>query len=391
MALPAWFPLAAAASTVAILTIASFLLPHPDWDQDIRVAFFGNSMQYYNDCPRFLEALSGGHIQQNSCFHGGATLASILVTGNGMAWKFDTNNSLIEGHEGIHDYGTCTVRQLLFGYDDRIAEVVENLNYDDGGDDVYAYIEAGQLYSDGTNACFEDAAYREYLEDYYSYEENKPQWDYIVLNDNTRGPPRYSSRQESLEVLESTYISFFQEAGAIPVFIHTHAYWSENRDMGGLKNVSTFTSLTYVGYTQYAELVAASLPESQAPRIAPVGIAYLTVWEEDYNLWDKLIHSDDVHASPLGTYLQGCVIYYTLFGRMPNKQYALPDDMSSLWSRARRMQPPQADPNPIPTREEAEYLYRVAERVARFGYRPDSFIAYENGEAARYDEELGWY
>jgi hypothetical protein len=54
----------------------------------------GNSMQYYNDLPRFLEAISDGHIEQNSCLHGDSNLHSNLVTG-GMyqLWRSEARES----------------------------------------------------------------------------------------------------------------------------------------------------------------------------------------------------------------------------------------------------------------------------------------------------------
>ena len=37
--------------------------------------------------------------------------------------------------------------------------------------------------------------------------------------------------------------------------------------------------------------------------IAPVGLAFLTIWEENYGFWNsKLFHIDRIHASPHGTY-----------------------------------------------------------------------------------------
>jgi hypothetical protein len=55
----------------------------------------GNSMQYYNDLPRFLEAISDGHIEQNSCLHGDSNLHSILVTGSGtfQLWRSEARES----------------------------------------------------------------------------------------------------------------------------------------------------------------------------------------------------------------------------------------------------------------------------------------------------------
>jgi len=81
------------------------------------------------------------------------------------------------------------------------------------------------------------------------------------------------------------------------------------------------------------------LPPSQARRLAPVGVAFLMVWEEDRRLWYKLFHHDHLHPSPSGTFLTGCVLHFTLFGKMPKKNVMLPvQDLSVLWARARMMQ-----------------------------------------------------
>ena len=52
------------------------------------VAFFGNSILYYNDTPRLIESLSGGSVEQNSCLRGGVTFEQLLSKGNGMDVKF---------------------------------------------------------------------------------------------------------------------------------------------------------------------------------------------------------------------------------------------------------------------------------------------------------------
>jgi hypothetical protein len=283
----------------------------------------------------------------------------------------------------IHDYGACTVRQLLIGEDSRLPDQDQVNNYADdyfnpADDDNEYYID------DGTNPCFEDEYYLSYLES--RYKDEPPKWDYIVINDNTRSPARNNTRQRSLEELEASYVSWLLETGATPVFIVTHAYWTGWRDMSGLEDVPTFTSLTYMGYREYAALLEKYLPPSQKPRLAPVAIAFLTVWEENYPFWLKLFHIDEVHASPLGSYLQGCVVYHTLYGRMPPKDQALRQDMSNLWLHARRMQPDTHRSNPFPTLEQATYLYHVADRVCK-GYLPKSLIVYQNGEASDYVEK----
>jgi len=154
--------------------------------------------------------------------------------------------------------------------------------------------------------------------------------------------------------------------------------------MSGLGDVPRFTSLTYEGYKQYAALVQSLLPENQKPRIAPVGLAFLVVYEENYSLWQRLFHVDKIHASPLGTFLQGCVLHHTLFGRGPRSDVALQGDLSALWNRARRFQPGEHRRSAFPTREEAAYLMDVAKRVCQHNHRPKTLTIYENGEASYY-------
>lgn len=389
--IPTWaYPVAGGLFVVSL----AFLMTPPNMQPDISVAFVGNSMQYYNDLPRLIEALSEGHISQDSCLHGDATIRTLLHTGNGMYPKFMTANAVVDtsnythDYEDddttlvIHDYGACTVRQLFFGEDSRLPDE-DQLNYyyddyfsvDDDGDEYYI--------DDGTNPCFEDRNYLYYLESKYA--SSPPKWDYVVINDNTRSPARNNTRQASLQELESYYVPWLNQSGATPVFLLTHAYWTDWRDMTGLEDVPTFTSLTYMGYRQYAELLERYLPKSQKPRIAPVGIAFLMVWEENYSMWERMFHIDEVHASPLGSFLQGCVVYHTLYGRMPKQSVALREDMSQLWLHARRMQPETHRSNPFPTRQEAIYLFNVADRVVR-GHTPKSLTIYENGEASTYEE-----
>ena len=289
--IPNWYlPIAAA----VVFTMVAFMIPTPDPHPEISVAFVGNSMQYYNDFPRFMEALSQGHISQDSCLHGDATIRTLLHTGNGMYPKFMTANAVVDDAAEyiynqmdddativIHDYGACTVRQLLIGEDSRLPDQEQMENYDDyfdpEDDDNKNYI------NDGTNPCFEDQYYMAYLETRYA--ENPPHWDYIVINDNTRSPARNNTRQRSLEELEASYVPWLKETGATPVFIVTHAYWTSWRDMTGLEDVPTFTSLTYMGYREYAALLEQYLPYNQKPRIAPVAIAFLTIWEEVSHVW----------------------------------------------------------------------------------------------------------
>ncbi|KAL3803910.1 hypothetical protein ACHAW5_010680 [Stephanodiscus triporus] len=399
------------------------------------VAFVGNSMWYFNDFPRFFEEMrdddDDGGVVQNSCLHGGASIGSLLLEGNAMYPQFETGAAVLflgdddgHGNNTIYDYGACTVRQLLLGRDDRLVD-------DPGYPPMTSSSSNGaNNIINNTNPCRSDLAYREYSIKKFNNVDNDDDkddglggggggggvpaggWDYVLINDNTRNPARRTGRTNGLQMLEEYYVPWLLEVGSIPVFLWTHAYALGNNtcagvdggvdggvvggpyrsptaaasppttttDMTGLEDVAVFTSLTGVGYRAYVDLLGSYLPSSRAPRIAPVGLAFLVVYEEDRDLWTTLFHCDGLHASPSGSFLQGCVIYHALFGRMPDRRRVLREDMSYLWRRARMMQHAWEPPNPYPDRATAEYLYRVAERVMVEGHVPTSYIDYRNGE-----------
>lgn len=411
---PPWKKAAAASTAIAgllLVGVATMPRPLPQY----HIAFVGNSMQYYNDFPRFMEALSSNHITQDCCLHGDASLDTILTWGSGMfeIWhtgvaRMDTDGNKIDSSSSynnddddnrqiLYDMGACTVEQLLLGYDYALDTRMEEVGDDGGNDDDGGANDADKqlnddfyTYYDGKNPCLNDPGYYSYRQEQYATN-GPPQFDFVIINDRTRDPARRETRNTSLSALDDTYIQFFQESGVTPIFLVTYAYDTPYRDMSGLIDVPTFTSLTYEGYKEYAELVAAALPESQQPRLAPVALAFLLVYEENFSLWQKLFHIDQIHASPHGTFLQGCVVHYTIFGRLPSRHVALRNDMSALWDHARRMQPRKHRRLPMPTREEAEYLYHIAERVTVRGQIPKSFIQYSNHEASDYVPNDGAY
>jgi hypothetical protein len=268
---PPWTLHAAAAGAfVVLMTLLAIVLPHQNSQRPtINVAFIGNSMQYYNDLPRLVETLANGKMHQNSCLHGGASLTTILIWGNGMGtkWKtgtarigrdiYNTNNSETTGSstDAVYDFGACTVPQLLFGYDEALNEKVSDFHaekyknddqvtddgsmsnlYNEDADDYYSYY-------DGSNPCLLNENYLPYLQDVY-YNNNKnnnnnnnddstgdddensssssssssniqsssrTKFDFVVMNDNTRSPARNDTREEGLQVLASTYIPWFLE------------------------------------------------------------------------------------------------------------------------------------------------------------------------------------
>ena len=364
--LPFWaIPTTVASSLVLAIVLLKLGITPDTYQKTIQVAFIGNAVQYFNDFPRFMEVISGDHVIQNSCLHEDATFFNLLQSGNGMLKKFNTDKARIgDGNSDLFDYGACTVHQLLFGYDGFL--------YGDWKKYNISLVDSSYTgaYNDGLNPCYADSNYLSYVSKKFLSHPMK--WDYVVMNDDLQTPGISESRQKSLGILMSTYAGWFAQTGSIPVFLDTPAYWTGFQNLSTFVNVPTFTSLTYEGYREYAGLLGSLLPAAQKPLVAPVGIAFLAVWEDDYEMWTKLFHYDEVNVSPHGTFLQGCVVHHTLFGHLPRADIALPDSMSSLFSRARRMQPPSHHRREWPTRDEGKYLYNIAKKVVR-GYLPTTF------------------
>jgi hypothetical protein len=267
-----------------------------------------------------------------------------------MYHKFNTSKAFND-EDGFYDLGSCTVTQLLLGYDDQL----ENF------EDYYV--------NDGLNPCFQNSTYLQYT----ATEKNRTKpWDFVVLNDQSARPAYSNKRNKTVNVLQQKYAPLLIQSGSTPVLIMTYGYWRDDSNMTDLVDVPTFASLLYEGYQNYAQALEEILPPSQKPRIAPVGLAFLVIWEENHAFWKKLFCEDKYHPSPSGTYLMGCVLYITLYNRLPP---ASTDFTSSLWSRARRMGLRKyGDYPPLPTSDEALYLRWIAKRVTLQGYIPKSLV-----------------
>ncbi|CAB9514151.1 expressed unknown protein [Seminavis robusta] len=283
----------------------------------IRIAFLGNSIQYFNDCPRLLERMfqaDGGYdgVYQNSCLRGGASIISLFKKGNGMEEKFHTDNALLP--DGSYDIGAPTVKDLLLEKD----------------------------------------------------------FDFAVINDHTQSPARQESREKTVETLKKDYVPLLvQSSGSsitTPIFIQTAAYRKEEiRGTSDLGDFDHYTQLLQDGYQYYRTKVDAAIQEQQKPespqsttRIAPVGLAYSHIYHPDKALWERLYHRDDFHPSPHGTLLQAYILFITMTEREPPTIYN-----TTWWNRARRMQPPSEEPLPIPTLAEAKELRQIAIQVCQ--------------------------
>lgn len=177
--------------------------------------------------------------------------------------KWKTQKAEMRGQDseaGVFDFGACSVPQLILGYDEKLYDMASNYK------------------NDSKNPCMMSEAYYNYSMAHY--QNIQPDWDYVVMNDQTQYPAIEEKKEISIQVLEESYLPMIQESGAIPILYATHGYRSDVINVTGLGNVSSFTSDVFEGYRQYAELLSANLPDEQQPRIAPVGLAFLVVYEE---------------------------------------------------------------------------------------------------------------
>jgi hypothetical protein len=338
--------------------------------RDINVAFLGNAYFFVNDIPRLLEAISQGHVYQNSCLHAGGSLSDLLATGNGMYNLWQTDEAMIEystkssstddvssadddtSVSTTFDFGLCSVVQLLQGYDEYI-----------GYGNTY-----GKYYSDGLNPCIVDPNYASFVEQQLSL--GTVPWDFVVIVEQTKRMAISEAREETVYFLKNRYGPLIKQTGAIPVIVDTHAFWSSKSNMTGLTDIPTFAALIAQGVSDFTSALASVLPSNQAPLVAPIGLAYLTIWEEDNSLWEKLFVDDGIHSSVYGSYLFACVLYATLFDQLPAHDGTSENGLSSLFTDSRKI----VGQASYPSLDEVEYLRTVAGRVALRGYVPQSLL-----------------
>lgn len=325
--------------------------------RDVNVAFIGNSYFFVNDLPRLMESVTGGHMFQDSCLHGSGSLLNILKTGNGMYYKWQSSNAMKGGVEWItqgntkaylYDYGACSVPQLLTGHDNM-------LSYQN---------QYGHYVNDGTNPCITDENYLDW-ENSYNYTKN---WDFVVMVDQSKRMCFDDARQEALLGFNYTYGPLLQRAGAIPIMVQPHAFWSNNVNMTGLTDIPTFTSMIYEGAEIYRDFLNEKIGHKKT-RIAPVGNAYLAVYEHDLDLYEKLFLDDGIHPSGYGSYLYAMVIHATMYKAMPPKGRVVTKNVEELFANARKL---HSNSTMMPSKKEAAALWRIARKVGVFGYKPSN-------------------
>ena len=303
----------------------------------VRVAFIGNSIQYYNDCPRFVANLSSHRIieHQDSYLRGGANLSELW---DGMA------------HGAPH---WASMRNAFATEEEMMMMNADGGGAADGGGSNDHNCDVGSPTVQALLGCDPN--------------NKKDRWDYVVINDHTQGPAREESRKATQQILLDKYLPLIIDNGATLIIIETAAYRYPgvhgSEDLGSTQD---FQQKIRQGVQSYIHALRTKLPETIQPRMAPVGTAFLHVHEDNNKVWESLFDPfDHFHPSPSGTFLQGCVLHWTMFDSPP----PLPrsdEEIRDLWKDARVMHDVKKNGDqgpPFPTMIEAEYLWNVAKII----------------------------
>jgi len=170
-------------------------------------------------------------------------------------------------------------------------------------------------------------------------------WDYLVLQDQSETPgggkdsddglKRGVGQQRSIDALQSFFAPALRKANATAVFYSTwgrHDGDPVNAKCCGYSDFLSMNAATTDGYKKYSEALATA-----PKRIAPCGKAFELVYNLSLpkplnasTLFSCLYHHNTSspvcdldgagkggHPSVLGTYLNCCVLFGTMYGKSP--------------------------------------------------------------------------
>ncbi|CAJ1945229.1 unnamed protein product [Cylindrotheca closterium] len=226
-------------------------------DEELSVAHIGNSIQFYNDCPRLLQRMlkyKYKEVISDSCFRGGANVTRLFNDGNGMEDRFDTPNALLD--DGTFDIGAPNVTFLL----------------------------------------------------------KEREWDYVIINDHTQGPVREVNRTASMDTLQNKYLPLIGD-NTMVILLMTAAYRAPAKHSGDLGGFYQFTELLDEGYDEYEAI----FPQATVAHFGLAFKYIRDNYGKSY--WNRLYAPDDFHPSPMGTFLEASVLFCTITGEMPPEAY----------------------------------------------------------------------
>ena len=177
-------------------------------------------------------------------------------------------------------------------------------------------------------------------------------WDFVIMNDYTQGPARIDTKTKSIETLQSIYLPQLSGADVnlspTVIFIMTAAYRRPTKHSSELGSFDEFTAKLNAGYAEYQAMIPGS-------KVAPGGLAYQHLHQRYPKVWEGLYAHDDFHPSPHGTLLYAYIVFSIITDSVPPLEYSY-----DWWKTARYMQPPDEEPLPLPTSEEAKFLRQIA-------------------------------
>lgn len=266
------------------------------------IAFLGNSMLYYNDCPRLVQCMlqmqsCGRQVHQDSCLRGGTNLTELWRKGNGMRHKF--------GIKDAGDIGAPTVSALL-------------------GDTT---------------------------------------WDVVVLNDHTQGPARETTAALTRRTLQEQYRPLIIGA-PLMVVLQTPAYRYPNmlntHDLGAF---DMFTAKVREGVASYAAVLHNSVVAPVGDAYQFLRISNPALFDRLYCA-DHFHPSS--HGTWLEACTLVCSILRNRrnIEQIPPEPLFDCQAVLDTWEKAARYWQPNTTTAPeLPNEEEAKELWRVAQAV----------------------------
>mmetsp|Transcript_4730 Transcript_4730/g.6576 ORF Transcript_4730/g.6576 Transcript_4730/m.6576 type:complete len:367 (-) Transcript_4730:409-1509(-) len=267
------------------------------------IAFFGNSMQYYNDSPRLVELVlreiyndTTTQELQDSFLRGGANLEEL--------WR---NSREVPSHFGVIDPGASSADALL-----------------------------------------------------------QKEWSHVVLQDDVNFVVHPDQRTKSLQALEKLYLPVLTSHSPQPTILLLETFPQQQARMrertARMGDYDTYADAIVEGYTSYASLIRSA---GLSCRVIPLGRALNELRTEQPDFWvDHVYHTDHIHPSPHTTWLQVCLIIAMTTGRAPT---VWDTDLATQWQQeARFWQHTDARGSlnttflPLPTSQEAEILRQLA-------------------------------
>ena len=279
---------------------------------DPSIAFCGNSMLYYNDCPVLVEIL----LQR-----------MMLTDSTSTARPRITQESYIRGGANLDELWREPVdkRPLPFAEAQGVPSSVEDL---------------------------------------FHHNESSS-WKFVVLQDDVQAVIHRELHKASRQTLRDNYLPALDH-GTVLLFLETFPPQEPRlrERTARMGDYNEYTDAIIRGTGHYAAMATARHRDA---RIVPLASAMRALWNASATsssdlLWpDHMYHTDHIHPSPHTTWLQACLIVASMgIGTIPSWDKRLEEE----WRQGARFWQEHIEPDeddlPLPSPSEAEYLRLLA-------------------------------